>query len=163
VAVLLRQLRSISSRLTLKLVGASSNQRAEALGLALANAYLRYQQALLGQVIVPLDDHQNLFTVGARGDSESSVHFRRTNLALFSCNPTSRQITCRLVEVKCYAQGGTLSGYQQLRAHIATQLADSETAIRAHYDPHLRATDRPDRLLKTRELVVMLEYYLDHA
>ena len=58
---------------------------------------------------------------------------------------------------------GDLSAYNQLKSHIAEQIAQSEQVLAHHFDPHRTPKDRPDRLLKTREFVALLGFYLDRA
>jgi len=162
--VILEQLRSLSGRLALKLVS-SSAARAEALGMALARLYLNYQGALRNQIVVPLDAHLELFH-SARKHAEAigdEVTLRRTDFALFDLDLAHRTITCNLVEVKCYAQNLGLSGYGQLKERITEQLNQSERILQQHFDPHRTTPDRPDRLLKTRELATLLEFYLDRS
>jgi DNA phosphorothioation-dependent restriction protein DptH len=162
--VILEQLRSLSGRLALKLVS-SPTARAEALGMALARLYLAFQGALRNQVVVPLDAHLEFFHAARRHAEEigDEVTLRRTDLALFDLDVTRRIITCNLVEVKCYAQNLGLSGYGQLKERITDQLNQSERILQQHFDPHRTTPDRPDRLLKTRELATLLEFYLDRS
>ncbi len=162
--IILEQLRSLSGRLALKLVS-SPTARAEALGMALARLYLAFQGALTNQIVVPLDAHLELFHT-ARKHAEAigdEVTLRRTDLALFDLDLPRRTITCNLVEVKCYAQNLGLSGYGQLKERITEQLNQSERIIQQHFDPDRTTPDRPDRLLKTRELTTLLEFYLERG
>ena len=162
--LILTQLRSLSGRLALKLVSAPT-ARAEALGLALARLFLEYQGALRNQVVVPLDAHIDLFHT-ARNQAEAvgdEVTLRRTDLALFDLDLGTRTVTCNLVEVKCCAQRLGLSGYGQLKEHITRQLDESERILQQHFDPLRTAPDRPDRLLKTRQLTTLLEFYLERS
>ena len=162
--VILDQLRSLSGRLALKLVS-SPTARAEALGLALARLFLAYQGALRNQIVVPLDAHVDLFHT-AMNQAEAigdEVTVRRTDLALFDLDLAGRAMTCNLVEVKCYAQNLGLSGYGQLKERMIEQLNQSERVLRTHFDPRRTTPDRPDRLLKTRELAALLEFYLDRG
>lgn len=162
--VILEQLRSLSGRLALKLVS-SPTARAEALGMALARLYLTFQGALRNQIVVPLDAHLELFHA-ARKHAEAigdEVTLRRTDLALFDLDLARHTITCNLVEVKCYAQNLGSSGYGQLKERIAEQLNQSERILQQHFDPHRTKPDRPDRLLKTRELATLLEFYLERS
>ena len=162
--VILEQLRSLSGRLALKLVS-SPTARAEALGMALARLYLAFQGALRNQVVVPLDAHLELFHAARRHAEEigDEVTLRRTDLALFDLDVARRTISCNLIEVKCYAQNLGLSGYGQLKERITEQLNQSERILQQHFDPHRTTPDRPDRLLKTRELATLLEFYLDRS
>jgi hypothetical protein len=162
--VILEQLRSLSGRLALKLVS-SPTARAEALGMALARLYLGYQGALRNQIVVPLDAHLELFHSARRHAEEigDEVTLRRTDLALFDLDLRRQTITCNLVEVKCYAQNLGLSGYGQLKERITEQLNQSERILQQHFDPRRTTPDRPDRLLKTRELATLLGFYLDRS
>jgi DNA phosphorothioation-dependent restriction protein DptH len=162
--MILEQLRSLSGRLALKLVS-SPTARAEALGMALARLYLNYQGALRNQIVVPLDAHLEFFQSVRRHADEigDEVTLRRTDLALFDLDLARQTITCNLVEVKCYAQNLGLSGYGQLKERISEQLNQSERILQQHFDPRRTTPDRPDRLLKTRELATLLEFYLDRS
>ena len=162
--VLLDQLRSLSGRLALKLIS-SPTQRAEALGLALSRLYLEHQGVFEDQVVVPLDAHLELYRVLKAQASElgDEVSFRRTDLALFDLDITRRTVTCRLVEVKCYSGVGDLAQYSVLKSTIAGQIGQSEQVLAHHFDPRRTPEDRPDRAFKTRELALLLEFYLERA
>src|SRR5215471_5868998 len=144
--VLLYQIQSLAGRLALKLIS-SPTQRAEVLGLALARLYLDYQRVLRNQILVPLDAHLELYRILKNHAEElgDEVSFKRTDLALFDLNATARTITCRLVEVKCYAGVGDLGTYNQLKDRIAEQITQSEQVLAHHFDPHRTPKDRPDR------------------
>src|SRR5690606_2556012 len=160
----LDQLRSLSGRLALKLISAPS-QRAEALGLALSRMYLEHQGAFQSQIAVPLDAHLELYRSLKQVADElgNDVSFKRTDLGLFDLNAAERTITCRLVEVKCYTAVGDLAAYAALKDRIAAQVAQSQEVPSTHFEPHRAPTDRADRLLKTREPVAPLEFYLDRG
>lgn len=162
--VLLDQLRSLSGRLALKLIS-SPTQRAEALGLALSRLYLEHQGVFENQVVVPLDAHLDLYRVLKQGADElgDEVSFKRTDLGLFDLDITRRIITCRLVEVKCYSGVGDLAAYNALKSSIAEQIGQSEQVLAHHFDPQRTPEDRPDRAFKTRELALLLEFYLERA
>jgi len=161
---ILDQLRSLSGRLALKLIS-SPTQRAEALGLALSRMFLEHQGVFEDQIVVPLDAHLELYRALQQNAEEigDEVSFKRTDLALFDLNAAERLITCRLVEVKCYNQVGSLGAFNQLKTSIADQIAQSEQVLAYHFDPARTPTDRPDRLVKSRELVTLLEFYLNRA
>ncbi len=161
---LLDQLRFLSGRLALKLIS-SPTQRAEALGLALSRLYLEHQGVFENQVVVPLDAHLELYRVLKAHANElgDEVSFRRTDLGLFDLDLTQRTVTCRLVEVKCYSGVGDLAQYNLLKASIAEQIAQSEQVLAHHFDPQRTQQDRPDRSFKTRELALLLEFYLERA
>lgn len=160
----LDQLRSLSGRLALKLISAPS-QRAEALGLALSRMYLEHQGAFQSQIAVPLDAHLELYRSLKQVADElgNDVSFKRTDLGLFDLNAAERIITCRLVEVKCYTAVGDLAAYAALKDRITSQVAQSQEVLSTHFDQHRAPTDRADRLIKTRELVALLEFYLDRG
>lgn len=164
--VLLDQLRSLSGRLALKLLS-SPSQRAEAMGLALSRLFLEHQGVFQNQIVVPLDAHLELYKALRQNAQElgDEVNFRRTDLALFDLDPdpANRVITCRLVEVKCYSQVGDLSAYEQLKASIAEQIAQTEHVLAHHFDPKLGEAERPDRAIKNRDLAALLGFYLDRS
>jgi hypothetical protein len=163
-AKILDQLRALSGRIALKLVS-SSTARAEVMGLALARLYLQYQGALRNQIVIPLDSHIDLFrTAKNRSDDiGDEITIRRTDLAMFDLDLANRTVTCNLVEVKCYAQKLGFAGYAQLKDTITEQLNQSERVIQYHFDPKRTTPDRPDRALKTRELAVLLRFYLERS
>lgn len=159
-AVILEQLRSLSGRLALKIIS-STNQQAEALGLALARLFLKYQGALSNQIILPLDAHLELFKSAKQQADElgNSISLQRTDLALFDLNAATRTIICNLVEVKCYTQVGNPSNFNRLKEKITEQIDQSQQVLNLHFE----AKERPDKLLKIRELATLLEFYLDRA
>jgi DNA phosphorothioation-dependent restriction protein DptH len=162
--LLLDQLRALSGRLALKLIS-STNHQTEALGLALARLFLLQQGALSNQIILPLDAHLDLFYSAKQASEEvgEAITLQRTDLALFDLNATTRTIRCNLVEVKCYSSVGGAGAYAQLKQSIAEQLTRSEEVLRHHFDPLRKRPDRPDRLLKTRELTTLLAFYLGRS
>ncbi|MBR8174284.1 hypothetical protein KDX27_42245 [Burkholderia cenocepacia] len=162
--VMLDQLRSLSGRLALKLLS-SSSQRAEAMGLALSRLFLEHQGVFQNQIVVPLDAHLELYkalrqTAEEMGDD---VSFRRTDLALFDLDPSRREVTCRLVEVKCYSQVGDVAAYTQLKESISEQIAQTEEVLAYHFDPKRAGVDRSDRPIKNRDLAALLGFYLDRS
>jgi DNA phosphorothioation-dependent restriction protein DptH len=162
---LLGELRSLSGRLALKLVS-SVTHRAEALGLAFAKMFLEYQDAFRDQAVVPLDAHLDLFRALQKNadELEDEITLRRTDVALFDFNASTRVLTCSLVEVKCYHTVGNLGGLNQLKSSIAEQIQQSERTFRHHFDPDKAGVvDRPDRVMKTQEFVNLLEFYIDRA
>ena len=161
---ILDQLRSLSGRLALKLIS-SPTQRAEVIGLALSRMYLEHQGVFEDQIVVPLDAHLEMYRALQKQAEEigDEVSFKRTDLALFDLNVSERVITCRLVEVKCYNHVGDLGAFNQLKASIAEQIAQSEQVLSYHFDQSRTPIDRPDRLVKCCELVTLLEFYLDRS
>lgn len=165
VSEITKQLRALSSRLSLKLLS-SQNQQAEALGLALARLFLTHHAVLRNQIIVPLDDHLELFNSSKRYAQEmraESASMQRTDLALFDLDAGMRVITCNLIEVKCYTSVGDLTAFANLKEHIASQINRSESVLNEHFNPKVDYPDRPDRLLKTLELRTLLSFYLERA
>jgi hypothetical protein len=61
--------------------------------------------------------------------------------------------------VKCYTKVGSVSNFNELKQEAADQLQHSESALRRHFE----FLERPDRLLKTRELATLLNFYLDRS
>ena len=160
---ILANLRSLSGQLALKLISARA-QQAETLGLALARLYLEYQGALSNQVIVPLDAHTDLYrSSGESDDANDAISLQRTDLGLFDLDLSNRTITCNLVEVKCYSQVGDFAAFNQLKERISAQINQSERILQRHFDPTLKKPDRPDRLLKSRELAQILRFYLERS
>jgi hypothetical protein len=160
---ILANLRSLSGQLALKLISART-QQAEALGLALARLYLEYQGALSNQVIVPLDAHTDLYRSSSEsGNVNDAISLQRTDLGLFDLDLNTRTITSNLVEVKCYSQVGDFAAFNQLKEQISAQINQSERILQRHFDPALKKPDRPDRLLKSRELAQILRFYLERS
>ncbi len=161
---ILDQLRSLSGRLALKLIS-STTQGSEALGLALSRIFLEHQGVFENQIVVPLDAHLELYRGLAEHSDEvgDEVSFKRTDLALFDLDAARRLITCRLVEVKCYNGVGDVGAYNRLKGTIADQIRRSQDVLSRNFDPYRTSADRPDRLLKTHQFVILLEFYLDRA
>ena len=162
-AQILGFLRSLSGQLALKLISAPT-QQAEALGLALARLYLEYQGALSNQVIVPLDAHTDMYRSSDEADDiNDAISLQRTDLALFDLDLSERVVTCNLIEVKCYSQVGNYAAFNQLKEQVSSQINQSERILQRHFDPALKKPDRPDRLLKSRELAKILRFYLERS
>ena len=161
---ILGNLRALSGQLALKLISAPT-QQAEALGLALARLYLEYQGALSNQVILPLGcPRTDLYrSKGESDDVTDAVSLQRTDLALFDLDLAERTITCNLIEVKCYSQVGDFAAFNQLKERISSQINQSERILQRHFDPAIKRPDRPDRLLKSRELAQILRFYLERS
>ncbi|MEQ4702629.1 methylation-associated defense system ATP-binding protein MAD8 [Providencia huaxiensis] len=160
----LDSLRALSGRLALKLASNSAS-KSEALGLALSKLYLEYQGVFKEQIIVPLDAHLELYSELQKADGElgADISFKRTDLALFDLDASSRTIRCNLVEVKCYSEVGDMTKYESLKKCIAEQISESERVIQRHFDLTRTTPDRPDRLVKTQKLCVLLEHYLKRS
>lgn len=160
------QLRLLSGRLAFKLASTAPSQRTEVLGLALARLYLDYQGVLADQILLPLDDHLELYQEARRTagqDIGDAVSLKRTDLALWGLDARRRLITCRLVEVKCYSSLPGTAGYEQLKERIAGQLSNSEEILATRFDPDHDLADRPDRTVRNAELGQLLRFYLGRA
>jgi len=154
--LLLFELRCLSGRLTLKLI-TNPTQRAEAVGLALSRLYLEHNGTLEQSILVPMDAHQDLYTILAKQSNEigRELSLQRTDLALFRFDPIKKILVCRLVEVKCY-KGLNTQGWIDLQSSITKQLNQSKDVLSAHFAPD----GRPDQQLKSWELTQVLKYYL---
>ena len=160
----LDQLRSLSGKLALKLIG-SQSQRAEVLGLSLARLFLEKQGAFSNQIVVPLDSHLEFYReIRENADWKADeITLKRTDLALVDLNLESREVTFRLVEVKCFGDTGGLASINRLRSSIAEQIEQSARVLGYHFDPANQSPDRPDRVVKTRQLVELLSFYLERS
>ena len=156
-------LRSVSGRLVLKLL--SSPQMAHgALGMALARTFLEQALMLKDMVLIPLDAHPDLFMT-ARQEAElqgEELSLRRTDLLLVECDPVSVSLTFHLIEVKLRSSAG-VSEDIALKHEISEQIENSVQGLRRLFDPALTVPDRFDRLVKSRELSVLLKFYLDRS
>ena len=163
-ARILDALRALSGRLALKLVSNSAS-KAEALGLALSKMYLDYQGVFHNQVVVPLDAHLELYQEIQKSADElgDALSLKRTDLALFDLDAQNRTLRCNLVEVKCYSEVGDMASYQKLKETIAQQISQSERVLQQHFDMNRTSSDRPDRLIRTQKLCVLLEHYLKRS
>jgi len=159
----LQLLRSLSGRLALKLLSSPNDVR-EALGLAMARLFLEQYDLLTDLIVLPLDAHGNLFAeAGQETPLEEEVSLQRGDLLLVTCDPETRTVHFRIIEVKWRADLGDLSAYVTLRQQIEGQLIQSEEALRRHFDPQLRPVDRVDRQVKTKELISLLSFYLERS
>ena len=162
------QLRLLSGRLAFKLASAAANQRTEVLGPGARPAV----PGLPGSAR-PTRSWCRWTTTwsctGTRG--KRRVGGRRRCLACSA--PTWRcgawtlgaaEITCRLVEVKCYSAVRGGSGFEPAPGadRGAAEHAASRCS-RAHFDPAAGIADRPDRAVRNAELAGLLRFYLGRA
>ena len=161
---LLDELRFLSGRVSLKLLS-SPSQRLEAIGLGLARLYLGKIGALAPQILVPLDDHLDLYADVVKGGDASGeeVSLQRTDLTLFDLNAAKQHITCRLMEVKCYTKVDSIASLEELKNKVASQLDQSMNVFRWHFDPAHQLPDRVDRQFKCAQLEAMLRGYLERS
>lgn len=159
----LQLLRSLSGRLALKLLS-SPNHLNEALGLAMSRLFLEQYGLLDNAIVLPLDAHSTLFNeAGAEPVLEEVVTLQRGDLLLVTCDPSSRALHFYIMEVKWRSDLGDFSLYMSLRQDIEGQLKNSEKVLRQHFDPQLHSVDRLDRQVKTKELISLLNFYLDRS
>ena len=159
----LHLLRSLSGRLALKLLSSPSSV-GEALGLALARLFLEQYDLLADRIVLPLDAHSALFAAAEQDTAlDDEVAFRRGDLLLVTCDPATRALHFRIVEVKWRGDVGDLSAWIALRQQIEAQVTQSADVLRRHFDPHLRPLDRVDRQVKTKELISLLCFYLERS
>lgn len=156
-------LRSVSGRLVLKLL--SSPQMAYgALGMAFARTFLEQALLLKDMILIPIDAHPDLFMT-ARQEAEmqgEALSLRRTDLLLVEFEPATVSITFHLIEVKLRNSAG-LTDNLSMKNEISAQIENSVQALRRLFDPNLTLPDRFDRLVRTRELSVLLNFYLDRS
>jgi len=154
-AMLLDVLRSLSGRLALKLL--SSPQQAQgALGMALTRLYLEAYDLLSSAMMIPLDAHPEL----AQPGRDAGMPNLRGDLLVVSGDPVERRLDFLLVEAKCRKGKGIDDA---LRAEIGQQLAASEAALRAAFDPRAHEPDRIDRAVQTWRLANVLNFYVERA
>jgi len=160
---LINSLRSISGRLVLKLL--SSPQLAGgAVGMALARLFLERAELLQDMILIPLDSHLDLFTSAQRDADllQQELSLRRTDMLLVELEPANATVTFHLIEVKV-RQSSALTAALGLKEEISAQLENTLQALRHLYDPHFTSPDRFDRLIRTRELATLLDFYLARA
>jgi DNA phosphorothioation-dependent restriction protein DptH len=156
-------LRSLSGRLALKLLSAP-NQVSEVLGLAMARLFLEQYDLLKNRILIPLDAHSNLFTESGRTiTAVDEVSFQRSDLLLVSCDIENRKLAFHIIEVKWRTDLGDLNAYLTLKQQVESQLGQSENTLREHFDPNFLSVDRLDRAVKVRELVSLLNFYLERS
>ena len=160
---LVNALRSVSGRLVLKLL--SSPQMAHgAIGMALSRLFLKQAGLLQDMILIPLDAHPELFSL-ARQEAErfgQELSLRRTDMLLVELDPHRARLTFHLIEVK-FRQGGDLRAAYDLKQEIEFQLGNSFHALRRLFDLHFSEPDRFDRLIRTKELTALLNFYLERS
>ena len=135
------QLRLLSGNLAFKLASTAPNQRTEVLGLSLARLYLDYQDVLQDQIVVPLDAHPELYAEARRQARElGTPSFPPQRPRPVPPRRTAADITCRLVEVKCYTALDDVSAYQRLKTKVGQQLERSQIVLA---EPSTRTSPAP--------------------
>lgn len=160
---LVNALRSVSGRLVLKLL--SSPQMAHgAIGMALSRLFLEQAGLLQDMILIPLDAHPELFSL-ARQEAErlgQELSLRRTDMLLVELDLQRAKLTFHLIEVK-FRQEGNLRAVYDLKLEIDSQLENSFRALRRLFDMHYTVPDRFDRIIRTKELGAMLDFYLERS
>lgn len=160
---ILNLLRSLSGRLALKLLS-SPTDVSGVLGLALARLFLEQFGLLEDCILIPIDSHINLITQSVKDNLlENEVSFKRGDLLLVSCDPENRCLNFNIIEVKLRSDLGEINAYLSLRQEIENQLSNTEVELRKQFDPSAQYIDRIDRQVKTRELISLLNFYLQRS
>lgn len=154
-ALLLDALRSLSGRLALKLLS-SPQQVQGALGMALTRLFLEAYDLLSSAMIIPLDAHPEL----AQAPRDAGSPNLRGDLLIVSADHVERRLDFLLIEAKCRKGTGIDDA---LRNEIGQQLAASEAALRAAFDPQMHEPDRIDRAVQTWRLANVLSFYAERA
>jgi len=160
---ILNLLRSLSGRLALKLLS-SPTDVSGVLGMALARLFLEQFSLLEDCILIPIDSHIDLFTQSGKDSLlEDEVSFKRGDLLLVSCDPGNRSLNFNIIEVKLRSDLGEINSYLSLRQEIENQLNNTEVELRKQFDPFYQYVDRIDRQVKTRELITLLNFYLQRS
>lgn len=160
---ILNLLRSLSGRLALKLLSSPTNVSG-VLGMALARLFLEQFGLLEDCILIPIDSHIDLFTQSGNDNLlEDEVSFKRSDLLLVSCDPENRSLNFNIIEVKLRSDLGEINAYLSLRQDIESQLNNTDGELRKQFDPSAQYIDRIDRQVKTRELITLLNFYLQRS
>lgn len=152
-------LRSLSGRLAMHLLAAPPAASQGVVGMALARAFLERLGLLADTLIIPVDAHVGLL----RSGTPEGAGEQRTDLILVRHAGPQSQIEFLLVEVK--SRGGSLTpfAYGALREEIETQLAATQQALAALFDPLSQAPDVIERPLHNLLLGNWLRFYAGRA
>lgn len=152
VGSVLSTLAVVSGRLALRLIGDTSRAR-EAVSLAAVISHLRETGELDGQIVIPVDAHNEIFGAAVRDENDGT---RRCDLLLVKVGQRSFKIEC--VEVKS-RQEARLP--QALADIILDQLADTRRLLESRFF----ASDPPrvDGELQRARLASLLHYYADRS
>ena len=161
--VLLNGLHLLGAGLGLRML-ADGTRRKEALSLSLAASYLAEQGFLRHALVIPLDEHGDLFSESRQLSEIESLS--RTDLLVVRFDPTRRRIDTTLVEVKVRSQLGGSSGVPtELLEEIEAQLVNTEMVVTNRlFGVHLRT--RPESLpaaLRSRRLITLLRRHLERS
>ncbi|MFL0147984.1 ATP-binding protein [Tenacibaculum maritimum] len=156
IKILLEDLRAVSSSLVLQL-NSTKNKAFEVIGSAFTKRVLEKKEMLEDAFLIPIDLHQNLFE-----NLPSGSKSRADNL-LVSINPTKKEISISVIEIKCRKSLGETEK-DALRLKMLDQIENTIEALRNHFDPEYNNSfDRLDREIKNKELKSLLTFYLERA
>lgn len=151
-------LRSISGKLVLKLLSSSTKAK-EAVSLALAKLFLQEQGKLQSGIIIPMDSHIDLLTSRKKDDPLRELSMERADLVLVNYKGKGDIINFDLVEVKI--RTGDIVALLKMKEELKAKLKETQDALIHHFAP--REPDRIDRIIKNKELINLLEFYLERA
>lgn len=156
IKILLEDLRAVSSSLVLQL-NSTKNKAFEVIGSAFTKRVLEKKGMLEDAFLIPIDLHQNLFE-----NLPSGSKSRADNL-LVSMNPSKKEISISVIEIKCRKSLGETEK-DALRLKMLDQIENTIEALRNHFDPEYNNSfDRLDREIKNKELKSLLTFYLERA
>lgn len=156
IKILLEDLRAVSSSLVLQL-NSTKNKAFEVIGSAFTKRVLEKKGMLEDAFLIPIDLHQNLFE-----NLPSGSKSRADNL-LVSMNPSKKEISISVIEIKCRKSLGETEK-DSLRLKMLDQIENTIEALRNHFDPgYNNSFDRLDREIKNKELKSLLTFYLERA
>ena len=156
IKILLEDLRAVSSSLVLQL-NSTKNKAFEVIGSAFTKRVLEKKEMLEDAFLIPIDLHQNLFE-----NLPSGSKSRADNL-LVSINPSKKEISISVIEIKCRKSLGETEK-DALRLKMLDQIENTIEALRYHFDPEYNNSfDRLDREIKNKELKSLLTFYLERA
>lgn len=156
IKILLEDLRAVSSSLVLQL-NSTKNKAFEVIGSAFTKRVLEKKEMLEDAFLIPIDLHQNLFE-----NLPSGSKSRADNL-LVSINPSKKEISISVIEIKCRKSLGETEK-DALRLKMLDQIENTIEALRNHFDPEYNNSfDRLDREIKNKELKSLLTFYLERA
>ncbi len=151
---LLVVLRSLSGGLALRLLDSERNAE-ELVGLLLTRLYFEQNGLLRTSLLIPIDAHQSLLT--SRDDDAPNL---RGDLLLVQLDPGNHRLTFHVVEVKYRKQLSGSVARDDLADHIAEQVVATRKALENRFDSDKQ---RVDHQLRSRELISLLEFYLERA
>lgn len=154
VGEVLEQLKTISGRLALRVLGDDARAR-EAVSLGVVAAYLRARGELDDSILIPVDSHPELFAPRARRKRTGTPRLR---CDLIRVKFLRTRLVATFIEVKSRAASGQS---EELLNRIVDQIEATEEVFRDLFfrkDPV-----RLDHVLQRSRLVTILRFYLRRA